>query len=177
MRSNGRIAAAFAAGLAAVVLCMGAASDDPAERLQNPVQEARARHMFQQLRCVVCQNESIDDSQADIAGDLRRIVRRQITAGKTDLEIRDFLVARYGEFILLTPTASPGNAALWLTPFLLIVLGGGYLWIKSRQPAVPDTGLTEDERLALDAMGIGEQDMVSPHNNSTNALGTVAVKH
>ncbi len=177
MRPVRRVATALAAGLAAAILCMGASADDPLERLQNPVQEARARHLFQQLRCVVCQNESIDDSQAEIADDLRKIVRQQITAGKTDLEIRDFLVARYGEFILLRPTITPGNAALWLTPFLLIVLGGGYLWIKSRQPAVPDTGLTEDERLALDAMGIGEQDMVSPHNNSTNALGTVAVKH
>jgi cytochrome c-type biogenesis protein CcmH len=177
VRPAGRIGAAFAAALAAALLCMGAASDDPAERLQNPVQEARARHMFQQLRCVVCQNESIDDSQADIAGDLRRIVRAQIVAGRTDLQIRDFLVARYGEFILLTPTASPGNAALWLTPFLLIVLGGGYLWIKSRQPAVEDAALSEEEQRALDAIDSGDLDTLSPHNSLTKAGNTVAIKH
>jgi cytochrome c-type biogenesis protein CcmH len=177
VRRVGRIGAAFAAALAAAVLCMGAASDDPAERLHNPVQEARARHMFQQLRCVVCQNESIDDSQADIAGDLRRIVRRQIVAGKTDIEIRDFLVARYGEFILLTPTATPGNAALWLTPFLLIVLGGGYLWIKSRRPAAPDTVLSEEEERALGAIDSEDTDTVSPRNSLTKAGDRVAIKH
>jgi cytochrome c-type biogenesis protein CcmH len=173
----GRIGAAAAAAFAAVVLCIGAASDDPAERLHNPVQEARARHLFQQLRCVVCQNESIDDSQADIAGDLRRIVRRQIVAGKTDLEIRDFLVARYGEFILLTPTASPGNAALWLTPFLLIVLGGGYLWSKSRRPAVEDVALSDEEERALGAIDSADLDIVSPRNSLTKAGDTVAIKH
>ena len=162
-----RVGAAMAAAAVAAVLCMGGAADDPLDRLHNPVQEARARHMFQQLRCVVCQNESIDDSQADIAGDLRRIVRTQIVAGKTDSQIRDFLVARYGEFILLTPTASPGNAALWLTPFLLIVLGGGYLWIKSRQPAVEEKGLTEEELRALDAIDADGPDMLSPHNSLT----------
>jgi cytochrome c-type biogenesis protein CcmH len=177
VRPVGRIATAFAAALAAAVLCMGAASDDPAERLQNPVQEARARHMFQQLRCVVCQNESIDDSQADIAGDLRRIVRKQIVDGKTDLQIRDFLVARYGEFILLTPTASPGNAALWLTPFLLIVLGGGYLWIKSRRPAVEDAALSEEEERALGVIDSANRDTVSPHVSLTKAGDTVAIKH
>jgi cytochrome c-type biogenesis protein CcmH len=174
---SGRVGLALAAAMAASILCMGAASDDPAERLQNPAQEARARHMFQQLRCVVCQNESIDDSQADIAGDLRRIVRTQIVAGKSDTQIRDFLVARYGEFILLTPTATAGNAALWLTPFLLIVLGGGYLWIKSRQPAVEDKGLTEEELLALDAIDADSLDMVSPHIGLTKADGVTAIKH
>jgi cytochrome c-type biogenesis protein CcmH len=166
---SGRVGLALAAAMAASILCMGAASDDPAERLQNPAQEARARHMFQQLRCVVCQNESIDDSQADIAGDLRRIVRTQIVAGKSDTQIRDFLVARYGEFILLTPTATAGNAALWL--------GGGYLWIKSRQPAVEDKGLTEEELLALDAIDADSLDMVSPHIGLTKADGVTAIKH
>lgn len=177
MRSTGRIGAAFAAALAAAVLCMGAASDDPAERLQNPVQEARARHMFQQLRCVVCQNESIDDSQADIASDLRRIVRTQIAAGKTDVEVRDFLVQRYGEFILLKPTVTPGNAALWLTPFLLIAAGGVYIWIRSRQPAVESPSLTEDEQRALAALDSDDPDMLSPHNSPTKAHGRVAIKH
>jgi cytochrome c-type biogenesis protein CcmH len=176
-RRVGRLAAAVVAGCVAATLCMAAASDDPAERLSNPAQEARARHLFQQLRCVVCQNESIDDSQAEIAGDLRRIVRTQVVAGKTDPQIRDFLVQRYGEFILLKPTLSPGNLALWLTPFALIVLGGGYLWIKSRQPAVEDVALTEEELKALEAMDAEDQDMLPPHSGLTNAHGAVAIKH
>jgi cytochrome c-type biogenesis protein CcmH len=175
--SAGR-AVVLAAALAASILCMGAASaDDPLARLPDPAQEARARHLFQQLRCVVCQNESIDDSQADIASDLRRIVRTQIAAGKTDVEVRDFLVQRYGEFILLKPTITPGNAALWLTPFLLIAIGGVYIWIKSRQPAVEAASLTEEEQRALAAIDSDDPDMLSPHNSPTKALGTVAIKH
>jgi cytochrome c-type biogenesis protein CcmH len=154
------LAAAFAAGL----LCMAGAADDPADRLPNPAQEARARHLFQQLRCVQCQNESIDDSHAPIAEDLRLIVRRQIAQGATDQQVRAFLVQRYGEFILLTPTLSPANLALWLTPFVIILLGGGYLWIKSRQPAVEAPGLTEDEQQALAAMGAEDEVMLPPHN-------------
>ncbi len=173
----GRAWAAILAAIACTVLCMAASADDPAERLANPAQEARARHLFQQLRCVVCQNESIDDSQADIAGDLRRIVRRQVSAGQTDAQIRAFLVQRYGEFILLTPTLSPGNLALWLTPFALILLGGGYLWVKSRQPAVEAPALTEEEQMALEAMDAVDQDMLPPHSGLRNAHGGVAIKH
>ena len=168
---------AVLAGLAAGLLCMAGAADDPADRLSNPAQEARARHLFQQLRCVVCQNESIDDSQAEIAGDLRKIVRVQITQGRSDQQVRDFLVQRYGEFILLKPTLTPGNLALWLTPFALILLGGGYLWIKARQPAIEAGGLTEDEQRALEAMGAEDQDMVSPHVGLTNVDGTAAINH
>jgi cytochrome c-type biogenesis protein CcmH len=151
-------------------------SDDPADRLPNPVQEARARHLFQQLRCVQCQNESIDDSQAPLAEDIRRIVRRQIVQGRTDVQIRDFLVDRYGQFILLKPPFSPGNLILWLTPFALIGVGGSYLWIKSRQPAVEADGLTEDEMRALRAMDSEDQDMLPPHSGLTNAHGAVAIE-
>ena len=91
--------------------------------------------------------------------------------------MRDFLVQRYGEFILLKPTLTPGNLALWLTPFALILLGGGYLWIKARQPAIEAGGLTEDEQRALEAMGAEDQDMVSPHVGLTNVDGTAAIKH
>jgi cytochrome c-type biogenesis protein CcmH len=172
-----RLRAAVLAGLAAGLLGMAGSADDPADRLPNPGQEARARHLFQQLRCVVCQNESIDDSQAEIAGDLRKIVRGQIVQGRTDPQIRDFLVQRYGEFILLKPTLTPGNLALWLTPFLLVALGGGYLWIRTRQPAIEADGLTEDEQRALEAMGLQDRDMVSPHVGLTNVDGAAAIKH
>lgn len=170
-----RVKTAVAAALAAGLLCTAGAADDPAQRLPNPAQEARARHLFQQLRCVVCQNESIDDSPAEIAGDLRQIVRAQIAAGRSDKQIIDYLVQRYGEFILLKPTLTPGNLALWLTPFLAVLLGGGYLWIKSRQPAVEDEALTEEEQKALEDMDAADQDMLPPHGLA-NARDAVAIK-
>jgi cytochrome c-type biogenesis protein CcmH len=173
---SGDLRKAALAALAAVVLGMAGTADDPADRLPDPAQEARARHLFQQLRCVVCQNESIDDSQAEIAGDLRQIVRAQIAQGRTDQQVRDFLVQRYGEFILLKPTLTPGNLALWLTPFLAVLLGGGYLWIKSRQPAVEAQALTEEEQKALEAMDVLDQDMLPPHGGVANAHDAVAMK-
>jgi cytochrome c-type biogenesis protein CcmH len=174
-QSIGRLKVATLAALAAGLLCTAGAADDPAQRLPNPAQEARARHLFQQLRCVVCQNESVDDSQAEIAGDIRQIVRTQIAAGHSDKQVIDYLVQRYGEFILLNPTLTPANLALWLTPLVAVLLGGGYLWIKSRQPAVEDQGLTEDELKALEDMDAADQDMLPPHGLA-NARGAVAIK-
>ncbi|MGH6909057.1 MAG: cytochrome c-type biogenesis protein [Phenylobacterium sp.] len=104
------------------VLCIAAASD-PAERLPDPAQEARARAIFEDVRCLVCQNESIDDSEAELAGDLRRIVREQVRQGRSDDEIKRFLTDRYGEFVLLTPALNIGNLALWGGPFLAAGLG------------------------------------------------------
>ncbi len=106
----------------AAVLCMAAAAD-PTERLTDPNQEARARALFAEIRCLVCQNESIDDSQADLAGDLRRLVRDEIAAGRTDTQVRAYLVSRYGEFVLLKPSMSWGNLALWGAPFAVVVFG------------------------------------------------------
>ena len=103
------------------VFCLAAASD-PAERLADPAQEARARDLFQEVRCLVCQNESIDDSNAELAADLRRLVREEVSAGRTDAQIRRYLVDRYGEFVLLKPAFSWGNGALWAAPFLVVVL-------------------------------------------------------
>jgi cytochrome c-type biogenesis protein CcmH len=176
MRRLGRVKAAALAALAAGLFCAAGAADDPAQRLKDPAQEARARHLFAELRCVVCQNESVDDSQAEIAGDIRQIVRAQIAAGRTDKQVLDYLVQRYGEFILLTPTMTPGNLALWLTPFVALVLGGGYLWIKSRQPAVEEPGLTDEEQKALEDMDAAEQDMLPPHGGLADAHGAVAIK-
>jgi cytochrome c-type biogenesis protein CcmH len=170
-----RVKAAVLAALAAGLLCTAGAADDPADRLPNPAQEARARSLFRELRCVVCQNESVDDSQAEIAGDIRKIVRTQIAAGRSDKQVIGYLVQRYGEFVLLKPTLSPGNLALWLTPFLVVLVGGGYLWIKSRQPAVEDQGLTEEEQKALEEMDAADQDRLPPHGLS-NARGAVAIK-
>ena len=131
----------------AAVFCMAAASD-PSERLPDPSQEARARHIFEQVRCLVCQNESIDDSQAELAHDLRQIVRGQIRAGRSDEQIKGFLVDRYGEFVLLRPGFSIGNAALWLGPFLVVALGVVLLLgrLRNRTPEL-DLDPQDAERL------------------------------
>lgn len=156
-------ARALLAALAAAS-CLGAASD-PAERLPDAAQEARSRELFTTLRCVVCQNESIDASDAELAADLRRIVRRQVAEGRSDAQIRQFLVSRYGPFILLKPQFSLGNALLWLTP-LLVVLGGGiYLVAQSRGGPTETAGLTAEESRRLQAL----TDTVPPHNGLNNA--------
>jgi cytochrome c-type biogenesis protein CcmH len=113
------------------VLCLAAAAD-PADRLTDPAQEARARAIFQDVRCLVCQNESIDDSEAELAGDLRRVVREQVKAGKSDTEIKHFLTDRYGEFVLLTPAFSWMNLLLWGGPFAVVILGAGLLLTRLR---------------------------------------------
>ncbi|WP_297692580.1 cytochrome c-type biogenesis protein [Phenylobacterium sp.] len=137
------------ASLAALagVLCIAAASD-PSERLPNPAQEARARTIFKDVRCLVCQNESIDDSQAELAHDLRQIVRQQVKAGKSDVEIKQFLTDRYGQFVLLRPSFDAGNLALWAGPFLVVGLGVVLLLgrLRNRQP---EDELSEAERARL----------------------------
>jgi len=133
-----RVLAAALAG----VLCMAAAAD-PSERLADPGQEARARAIFADVRCLVCQNESIDDSEADLARDLRHIVRDQVKAGKSDAEIKRFLTDRYGEFVLLTPRFSLANLALWGGPFLVVIFGAGLLVARLRNRS-------SDEELSAD---------------------------
>lgn len=129
--------------LAAVAL-MGSASE-PSERLPDPAQEARARELFREVRCLVCQNESIDDSEAQLAGDLRRIVREQVKAGRSDREIRTFLVQRYGEFVLLKPRFSLGNAVLWLAPVGVLMVGGVLLVGLLRRRETVESELSQDE--------------------------------
>lgn len=96
----------------------------PGEQLPDAAQEARARHLSSELRCLVCQNQSIDDSDASLAIDLRRIVRERITAGDSDQAIRDFLVARYGDFVLLKPPLSGKTILLWSLPGIALLFGG-----------------------------------------------------
>ena len=131
----------------AAVFCMAAAAD-PSERLPDPSQEARARHIFEQVRCLVCQNESIDDSQADLARDLRHLVRQQVRAGRSDDQIKRYLVDRYGEFVLMRPSFSLGNAALWLGPFVVVAFGVFLLFgrLRNRAPE-PELEASDVERL------------------------------
>ncbi|HRD46772.1 MAG TPA: cytochrome c-type biogenesis protein CcmH [Caulobacter sp.] len=130
------------------VLCMAAASD-PSERLPDPAQEATAREIFREVRCLVCQNESIDDSDADLARDLRRVVREQVAAGRDEAQVKAFLTERYGEYVLLRPAFSVGNAALWLAPFLAAIGGFAFLLVRARRREDPAAlSAEEEERLA-----------------------------
>lgn len=133
---------ALLAGLAGV-LCIAAASD-PAERLPDPIQEAHARAIFKDIRCLVCQNESIDDSEAELARDLRRTVREQVKAGRSDAQIKAYLTDRYGQFVLMRPSFDAGNLGLWIGPFLVVGLGAILLLgrLRNRQP---DVELSKDE--------------------------------
>src|SRR5689334_6062801 len=96
----------------------------PDEIMPDPAKEARARGLSRELRCMVCQNQSIDDSEAPLARDLRLLVRERIAAGDSDRQVIDFLVARYGEFVLLKPRLNEHTLVLWLTPPLALLLGG-----------------------------------------------------
>ncbi|HZC17099.1 MAG TPA: cytochrome c-type biogenesis protein [Caulobacteraceae bacterium] len=138
--------------VAGAVFCLAGAAADPADQLKNPDQEARARTLFREVRCVVCQSESIDESDADLARDLRQVVRQRVAAGASDADIKAYLVSRYGEFILLRPRFSPGNAALWLTPFLVVVLGAGVVLVRRRPEALESDELSEPEKARLAAL-------------------------
>ena len=151
--------------VASLLLCAGLAlgaappafAVEPGEILPDARLESRARALSADLRCLVCQNESIDDSHADLARDIRVLVRQRLEAGDTDAQIRAYLVARYGTFILLRPPVEAQTLLLWGTP-LLILLGGGCVMLLAvrgrpgrddpvRDPARP---LSETERLRLD---------------------------
>lgn len=134
----------------AAALCLGAAAD-PSERLADPAQEARARAMFRDVRCLVCQNESIDESEAELARDLRRLVREQVAAGRSEAEVKAYLVDRYGEFVLLRPSFSAGNALLWGAPLLVAGLGLA-LWIARVRARQADESLSEAEAGRLAAL-------------------------
>ena len=132
----------------AAVACMAGAAADPAERLPDPAQEARAREIFREVRCLVCQNESIDDSEASLAGDLRQVVRDQVKQGRSDKQIRAFLVERYGEFVLLKPPFSLGNALLWATPGIALILGGVLMVLLLRRRSASAADDEDAQRLS-----------------------------
>ena len=112
-----------------LALAGSARAVEPNERLFDPALEARARAISQSLRCLVCQNESIDESAAPLATDLRRLIRQQIQAGQTDDQIKDFLVARYGVFVLMQPPVRTDTYFLWFVPALLLLAGGGAICV------------------------------------------------
>jgi cytochrome c-type biogenesis protein CcmH len=118
--------------------------------------EARARALSAEFRCLVCQNESIDDSGAPLAHDLRVLIREQLSAGRSDAEIRDFLVARYGEFILLRPRLSAQTLLLWLGPFVILAAGAAFIaFALHRRQGATDAPLTLEERARLESLEAG----------------------
>lgn len=125
------------------------AISDPAEMLPNPAQEARAENVGRQLRCLVCQNESIEDSNADLARDLRRMVRARIAAGDADNQAIEWVVARYGDFVRLRPPMNATTALLWASPVLAVLAGLGFAVMSRRRVPVTPDPLTEAERSRL----------------------------
>lgn len=131
----------------------------PSEQLRDPVLEARARIISQQLRCVVCQNQSIDDSDASLAHDLRVIVRERLSAGASDKQTIQYLVDRYGSYVLLKPPVETATYALWFGPALFLLLGGLGAWayVGRRGHGTDDFALNEEEAARVEALLRGDR--------------------
>jgi len=140
--------------LLALLFALPALAVEPSEVLPDPALEGRAREIGRALRCVVCQNQSIDDSVAEVARDMRRAVRERLVAGDSDSDVFGFMVARYGDYVLLKPPFKVGTLVLWLGAPLVLLIAGGALLIaaRRRKPIVPPTPLSDEERRRLDAL-------------------------
>ncbi len=137
-----------ALALAGALLAFNAAAKEAEPLADDPVVEQRLVNIAGELRCLVCQNESLAGSQADLAKDLRREVRGLIKEGKTDEEVKDFLVSRYGDFVLYRPQVKPETYLLWAGPFILLIVGIVVLirYLRRRSAMLTETPLTEEER-------------------------------
>jgi cytochrome c-type biogenesis protein CcmH len=174
---------ASALGALLVIGCPAAYAVQPDEIMADAGKEARARELSRQLRCMVCQNQSIDDSEAPLARDLRLLVRERIAAGDSDNQVIDFLVARYGEFVLLKPRFNPHTLLVWLLPPLALVGGGLALWTASRRrskfPDAEDPALlklTAEEEDRLERLIAAEISRESPPEQPPIATGAVSAK-
>ncbi len=136
--------------LAVLLLAAPALAVQPDEILKDPALETRARDISAGLRCLVCQNQSIDDSDAPLARDLRVLVRERLKAGDSDGDVRDFVVQRYGEFVLLRPVLGAHTLLLWLTPVLVLALGGLGLYGALRRRPASSAPLDQREQAQLD---------------------------
>ncbi|HXA70771.1 MAG TPA: cytochrome c-type biogenesis protein [Stellaceae bacterium] len=150
--------------LLAAMLGLAAASAlavEPGERLADPALEARARALSGELRCLVCQNQSIDDSNADLAHDLRVLIRERLSAGDSDAQVLQFMVHRYGDFILLRPLVKPETYLLWFGPFVVLALGalGAALYLRRsrRAPQQAPAPLSPDEQRRLQKLLVEDQ--------------------
>lgn len=131
---------------------------EPGEMLANPALEARAEAIGKQLRCLVCQNESIEDSGADLAHDLRVLLRERLKAGDSDAQAIKYVTDRYGAFVLLKPPVEPATYLLWFSPFAILVLGAAGAWFYLRRRTVPpDEPLDPDQRRRLERLLFDDQ--------------------
>lgn len=139
---------------------------NPDEMLSNPVLEERARNISQELRCLVCQNQSIDDSDAELARDLRVLVRERLVAGDSDQEVIDYIVARYGDYVLLNPPLKPETYILWASPVVLAILAliavCAFYRRKQREATDTPASLSRDEQSRLDEI------LGAPKNDGTS---------
>jgi cytochrome c-type biogenesis protein CcmH len=142
----------FLVMVALVISAPAWAVSSPAELLPNPVQEQRAEAIGSQLRCLVCQNQSLEDSDADLARDLRHIVRQRVAAGDTDQQVMTWMVDRYGDFVRLRPPFRPLTWALWFSPFLCLGIGGVAVLLSRRRSFTPPSPLNSAERAQLDRL-------------------------
>lgn len=155
MKHRTRIAQVFAiASLFAALWCGSALAVRPDEILADPHLEARARVIGRELRCLVCQNESIDDSNADLAHDLRVLVRQRLVAGDSDDQVKAYIVARYGNYVLLKPPFDSETYLLWFGPLILLICAAGVavLYIRRSTRSVPAPPLSQDEAQRLAAL-------------------------
>lgn len=136
------------------VAASAAAAVEPDEVLADPALEARARALSREIRCVVCQSESIDDSNAPLARDLRLLIRERIGAGDSDREVTDFLVDRYGDYVLLKPRVQPNTVVLWLAPVIagLAAAGAAFLFLRRKRDKARTAPLTAEEAAAIAAL-------------------------
>ena len=136
-----------------IILCMlfatAAHAVEPDEILKDPALEARARALSAELRCLVCQNQSIDDSEAPLARDLRLLIREHLTKGESDAQVMDFVVARYGDFVLLKPRLTWATLLLWATPFAVLLLALAMFLTRRSGPTQPEGPLSEKEQAEL----------------------------
>jgi len=151
----------LAAAIMLAALPFTAHAVEPDEILDDPALEARAREISKDLRCVVCQNQDIDSSNAGVARDLRLLVRERLVAGDTDAEVIEFVRARYGDFVLLKPPFKPGTYALWLAPAVLFLFGAGTAIVvlrNNRKRLVAAKLSDEDERMVAEILATEKGD-------------------
>lgn len=141
--------------ICATLLCFRASfAKDAAPLAQDPVMEQRLISISEEMRCLVCQNESLAGSRSDLANDLRREIRTLIQEGKSDDQIRTFMVERYGDFVLYRPPVKPITWLLWIGPFVILAIGiaGLLMYLRRRNQSVPNTILTEADNQKIDAL-------------------------
>jgi len=160
----------FSIFLALLLLTLPALAVEPSEMLKDSALEARAREIGRALRCVVCQNQAIDDSNAEVAHDMRRAVRERLAAGDNDEAVMAFMTARYGDYVLLKPPFKAGTLVLWLGGPLVLLVAGGALMLAARKRRAPEppVPLTEEERARVDSL-LRPRPSVEPHDHEKSA--------